>query len=402
MSTLAHSPRTVPRIRVDCVSTDRDFLELQSEWNPLLMQTQRPVPFLTWEWVSTWWKHFAANSKLFILVARTETGDLVGIAPLHIVIRRAFGLVPVRTVEFLGYHGSAVCSDHLDLLVPPPDQEIVCAGLLEAMMARKQEWDCVAFGDVVEGSVLFGCMSQLAKRWDLTLQPGPQEFCPYLHLPERWDDLLRSMRQRRRSMVTNRRHRRERLAQEFQVHFDLECSPSKVPQQLASLERLHGLAQNRKGEAGHFKIDKYRKFHRDVAERMALAGHLYMARFDCNGTAVASGYGFFLGRRLFYYQSGFDPAWSPHGVSAILLAYIMEDAIERLGATEFDFLRGQENYKYFWTDVNRKTEGLFLWGRSPRARVAEAEFTVRRRLSRVRMQFEKWTAIIKKKLQSNA
>jgi CelD/BcsL family acetyltransferase involved in cellulose biosynthesis len=127
-----------------------------------------------------------------------------------------------------------------------------------------------------------------------------------------------------------------------------------------------------------------------------------MARFDCNGTAVASGYGFFLGRRLFYYQSGFDPAWSPHGVSAILLAYIMEDAIERLGATEFDFLRGQENYKYFWTDVNRKTEGLFLWGRSPRARVAEAEFTVRRRLSRVRMQFEKWTAIIKKKLQSNA
>jgi CelD/BcsL family acetyltransferase involved in cellulose biosynthesis len=134
---------------------------------------------------------------------------------------------------------------------------------------------------------------------------------------------------------------------------------------------------------------------------MAQSGFLYLARLDCNGSPVAALYGFYLGGRLFGYQTGFDAAWERWGVGAVLQARIFEDVIERLHATEYDFLRGTEPYKYTWTNQERHTIVLRLWNKSLVARIARAEFTGRRSLSPVRVRFQKWTAIIEKKLQSN-
>ena len=60
---------------------------------------------------------------------------------------------------------------------------------------------------------------------------------------------------------------------------------------------------------------------------------------------MASVYGVVHKRKFLYYQSGYDPAWRSKSVGLVLLAHTVRDAFAE-GLAEFDFLRGDEPYKY--------------------------------------------------------
>lgn len=369
------------RIFVTCVSTEEEFLALEPDWNRLLMESSRPVPFLTWEWVSTWWQHFGAHSRLFVIVARDEMKRVVGIAPLRLTLRRTFGMVPVRSLEFLGHRGSVVCVDHLDFMTGLSHRAEICSGLVDEIMRRGDEWDSLVLADLAEDSLVPELFAALQHGPDVSLSCRPQEQCPYAILPPRWEILLNSIKAKYRSNI---KRRRDRLYENFQATFDSNCSVGQVMPHMQILERLHGSSRNRRGQAGNFSVRPYRDFHRAVAERMAQSGLLYLARLDCNGSPVAALYGFYLGERLFGYQTGFDATWDRWGVGAVLQARIFEDAVERLHATEYDFLRGTEPYKYTWTNQERHTRTLLLWNKSFIARLAKQEHAVRQRLAHLR------------------
>jgi CelD/BcsL family acetyltransferase involved in cellulose biosynthesis len=365
------------------VSTEPEFLLLENKWNRLVMESVRPVPFLTWEWVSTWWEFFGKNSTLFVLVVRDQDDRVVGIAPLHIVVRKALGFVPVRTVQFIGYRGSKVCTDHLDFLVRRQDQELITSQLISEIFARRDEWDVLELADMAEESLVPKLLASNVSDSDLVVQTWPAQHCPYVNLPDHWETLLGSMKANYRNNI---RRRRNKLSNEFRVHFDCDSSPGRVAPHLELLGKLHRSARSRKGETGNFHVAQYRDFHRAVAQRMARSGKLYFARLDCDDVAVAALYGYFLGGRLFGYQTGFAANWANRGVGAVLQAMVFEDAIERLHATEYDFLRGTEPYKYTWTDRVRVTNTIPYWKNSWSARLAGIGFAAKARISSLRSQ----------------
>jgi CelD/BcsL family acetyltransferase involved in cellulose biosynthesis len=384
-------------VTVECVDTEREFARLESEWNRLLMKSERPVPFLTWEWVSTWWQHFRGGSRLFVLVARDRAGGIQGIAPLRVVTRRAVGVMPVRSVEFLGYRGSKVCADHMDFMTHPTNRLAVTGRLIDEIYSRTDEWDMLLLADLAEESAIPPLLEQRDHDSDFSSRLANQEHCPYVELPSRWELLLGSLKTNYRNNV---KRRREKLSRDFRVDFDWNSSADCVHSHIKVLSALHSSARNRRGEAGSFQLKEYREFHFDVAERMARAGYLYLARLDGNHTPIAALYGFHLGGRLFGYQTGFDSAWASKGVGAVLQAKVFEDAIERLHATEYDFLRGTEEYKYTWTNRVRVTRTVLGWGHSLSARLSRAEFEGRRRLSPIGVGGRRWARRLGAKMPS--
>jgi CelD/BcsL family acetyltransferase involved in cellulose biosynthesis len=69
---------------------------------------------------------------------------------------------------------------------------------------------------------------------------------------------------------------------------------------------------------------------------------------------IAALYGFEFRGRIFYYLGGFDPQFSKLNPGTLIIGHAIEEAI-RDGANEFDFLRGQEKYKYAWGAKERKS-----------------------------------------------
>ncbi|MGH9467135.1 MAG: hypothetical protein ACRD1Y_07245 [Terriglobales bacterium] len=109
---------------------------LAPEWDELLAAMPRPSPFLSSTWIATWWEHFGGSSRLWLITARDRNGRLQGLAPLHCVRRRVAWFVSVRSLEFLGYRGSAVCADHLDFLSRPEGRVAIVRAL--AAEARRR------------------------------------------------------------------------------------------------------------------------------------------------------------------------------------------------------------------------------------------------------------------------
>ena len=369
---------SVSQLSVSVVDSDRKFHQLAEAWIELLQDCPRPVPFLTWEWVSTWWKHFSGDSRLFILVARDEDAVVRGIAPLKITTRRGFGLVPVRTVEFLGYRGSAVCADHLDFLTSQDDRATIVHRLVEEVFTRHTEWDALALGDLAEDSLVPAALTTRTGRLGIDLAEGPTEVCPFILLDTDWEPFLSRYSGRRRKQI---RRLRQILLEDHGAQFIVDFRRDELHARLETLAQLHALSRERKGEGGSFRHRAYLNFHYDLVEKMAEKGFLYLARLDVQAKTVAAWYGFHLGRVLFFYQTGFDTAFAQYSVGDVLQACVIQDAIERLHAGQFDFLRGAEPYKYRWTSEQRRTNTLLCWQDTVVGRLAQGDFRLRNKLS---------------------
>ena len=95
-------------------------------------------------------------------------------------------------------------------------------------------------------------------------------------------------------------------------------------------------------------------FHREMAPLLAARGWLRIYRLFVGRDAIAAVYGLEVGGRFFYYQSGYDPAWSARSPGVVLVGRTIEDAYAR-GLTDYDFLRGTEAYKMDWASDRRET-----------------------------------------------
>jgi CelD/BcsL family acetyltransferase involved in cellulose biosynthesis len=77
------------------------------------------------------------------------------------------------------------------------------------------------------------------------------------------------------------------------------------------------------------------------------------------GRAVAVLYGLAGPGTVYYYLGGYEPGLDGLGLGTILIGHAIAEA-ERAGATQFDFLRGQESYKYHWGGIDRPSFARLL------------------------------------------
>jgi CelD/BcsL family acetyltransferase involved in cellulose biosynthesis len=370
-------------LRTSVLRTGAELRALAREWDELLDRMPRPSPFLSWDWIETWWEEFAQGSQLLVITARDAQGELVGVAPLHVVRRRLWGVATVRRLEFLGFRGSQICADHMDFLALPAARAAIVAALA-AEAWRQPDWDAWELADLAEDSPVPQAWQAAGRSLASALDPG--EVCYYIQLPATIEAFWDGIRERHKRTVANLGRDRRRLERRFQAHFGVVEDSQAVAATMAALADLHTAAHARQGETGNFARPAYRRFHDRLTARLAQrgGGMLYLARLECDQRPVAVLYGYCRAGILYFYQSGFDPAMTTDGVGRLLLAWVLEDAIARLHAREFDFLRGAEAYKTLWAPAARHTRHGRGWRPGVAGRLARLEWRAHRSLAPLR------------------
>jgi CelD/BcsL family acetyltransferase involved in cellulose biosynthesis len=135
-------------LKVRRISKDSDFSSLEKTWNQLLEQSSNTNPFLTWEWLYTWWSFYKEGKELCILLIKNNE-EILGIAPLYLR-KENFIAVPVRILRLMG--DEEVCSEYLSVIARKDVEEEIYSFLLEYIMKNNDEWDAIHFTDVLSGS----------------------------------------------------------------------------------------------------------------------------------------------------------------------------------------------------------------------------------------------------------
>jgi CelD/BcsL family acetyltransferase involved in cellulose biosynthesis len=98
-------------------------------------------------------------------------------------------------------------------------------------------------------------------------------------------------------------------------------------------------------EKDEFLVPERETFFKDVAVNLAQRGEFRLYFMEIDGEKVASCICFDYADKYLLYNSGYDPEYSALSVGLLNKAFTLKDAIEE-GKQSFDFLRGDERYKY--------------------------------------------------------
>jgi CelD/BcsL family acetyltransferase involved in cellulose biosynthesis len=306
----------------------RDRLEAvgASGWDGLVAASRLRSPFLSWAWQSEWARTFAADRRLEIRCVEDGAGNLIAVLPL-------FESAP-GTLQLIG--GPDV-SDYLDLISLQGREEEAWMALLQSRTAERVEWELHA---VPEISPTVAGLAPLAAACGLTASATVEERCPVLALPSSWETYLARLSGKHRHELQRKMRRLDRDAPD--AHVSCVSAPADIAARLGDFLVLH--RSSRVGKA-RFMDERMEEFFRDSTRTLAAAGWARLWFLDWNGAAVASFLCLEYGGSIGLYNSGFDPTHAKLAPGLVLLAHVIGDAITRRFPV-FDFLRGEEPYKY--------------------------------------------------------
>lgn len=357
--------RNITEVSVERINNTAVFAGLSQEWDELLMRTGSVSPFLTWEWLYSWWQHLSGDRDLYLVTVRLIGGRLVGIAPFcrrYEPTKRWLGpnAHRARTIEFLG--ADLVGSDYLDIIADPEWRTVVTGRTIDFLLDHRSDWDFLELTELVEDGHTLGQIESrffADTRFEVANQFG--ECCPYLRLKGSFEGYVATLGSGlRRDLVRQSKHLFERSDVEFEDSWPTE----KIPLVLSAIIRLHRMRRDEKGGSEAFEAGRD-EFHHMVAALFHEKGWLSLSLLRQNGRPIAGLYGFEIAGTFYYYQSGFDPKWSPVSIGTVLVGRCIKNAYEK-GLSKFDFLRGDEDYKWRWTQSSRETRRLLIWPTSRR------------------------------------
>jgi CelD/BcsL family acetyltransferase involved in cellulose biosynthesis len=319
-----------------------EFLDSRTEWNSALQQSLDNHIFLTWEWLSCWWKHYGKRRD-FILVMIKDGDRILAAAPLMNTEYNLFG-IKLKKIEFIG----TPASDYQSFLLTAKKPEYART-MINYSTSITPDWDCLEFEEVATDSETASILSTISEK-PFKLEEDVSALCPYITLSSNFEDYFKQLGSNWRR---NMRRWEKKMKQDFKVEFELCDNVDTVDDAMMTFFNLHQKRWQSKAQQGAFADKTFCDFHRDVAKCFAEKGWLKLCFLTLNDEPVSTVYAFKYAQKMFNYLSGFDPKYSEYRVGHLVFLHLIEHSIQN-GIKEFDFMRGGESYKNLWNTVIRK------------------------------------------------
>ncbi|MBC7797126.1 MAG: GNAT family N-acetyltransferase [Pyrinomonadaceae bacterium] len=326
------------------------------EWRELFAKSDA-TPFSSHEWISTWHKFFGANKTPYILKAHRD-GELIALMPLYQQVKSFCGIGFTK----FGFLGDEIGgADYLDVIAENGDKATVLKSFFD-YLERDKTFDLLNLENLSADSlIIIKASENQSKSLNINISKG--EICPQVNLSEKWNGVLSQSRRK-----DNFKRRLKQLEKMPDFEFRSVTAPEEIE---AAFERFYFLHEKRwKGEGGSEATGhpKLKQFHREAVAKLA---HAKLIRFDevwAANDCRSSVYGLNRKNVFYYYNAGYDLEWARYSVGLVLVGLSIKSAIER-GDGLYDFLRGDESYKFDWSNqqnslanftLKRQTFSLFL------------------------------------------
>jgi CelD/BcsL family acetyltransferase involved in cellulose biosynthesis len=365
-----------PDITVRVLRSSAEWEAVACDWDPLVEASCFPAASLHFGWLHGWWKIYSRNCSLGESSLRVITiwraSELLGALPLY-ESSGGKGLRGGRCLRFLSTgepQSEETCPDYLGLVCRPGAEEVCIDGVRRGLASLP--WDCIELEDLAADS-------RLARAALSGVLPGQFEVvsrgsCPYAEIEGGLDRYFAL----RSSQTRQQLRRKLRDAEKHGARLEI-ASPETFVEFFEDLVRLHQERWTADGQPGCFAAPRFMEFHRGLIQEWIGQGRVVLARLTLDGRALAAIYGFAIGRRFEFYQSGMStsdagPLKSPGIVAHLCL---MRELSAR-GTAEYDFLRGGSFYKMQLATGERAIISLRIWRRGIRTALRRSSHVIER------------------------
>jgi CelD/BcsL family acetyltransferase involved in cellulose biosynthesis/glycosyltransferase involved in cell wall biosynthesis len=301
--------------------------QLRQDWSALWDADPHATPFQRPEWLLAYARVFCADSdaQAGALVAR-HGAKMVGLLPL---CERNAG---VRTsITLLG----TGVSDHLDL-ISEPGYALECSRRFLEALAESASGSSIELSELREASPLNTVTAPKSSQ-DRRFVQSPY---PVLQLMAGVNGVPESMQAKLRYYA----RRAERLGK-LDIEETTDQNVSRIAEQLEILFALHKRRWEERNQNGVLSTAQVRTFMHDAVGALARAGRAKVLVLHIDARPAAAMLLLHDASSAYYYIGGFEPALRDVSPGTLLIAHAINSA-RHAGFAEFDFLRGNEAYKY--------------------------------------------------------
>ena len=328
-----------------------DFARLHEQWNALLAKSYSDTEFLTWEWLYAWAERFIkGHRRLFVLIF-SKGASVIGIAPMYIDMVSQ-GLLRTRELKFLGIPETG--SDYLDIIAKKGKEQIVVQSFLESLFGSyRKVWDVLSLKEIPSDSpVLLQLLSQLrgaGKHY--VVEEGSH--CPRVSLPDNFDDYFNRLSHNRRRQF---RRNMKTLFSNNQVEHIVYKKGLGFDEAFLSVRLLY--EQRWGGDFGDLfgVLQSYLNLN-DNADRVEIS--LLMVE----GRPVGGFLHFIHNKKMCLYLQGIDKEFNKKiSIGNLMCGINLKHAIDS-GFKEYDFLKGDEFYKFHWTNEANRALNISVYNK---------------------------------------
>jgi len=350
------------KYRTEVLDSAAQVVKLREEWTDLLERSEAQSPFLTWEWMASWYETYENEGAVQCLAVRDADGHLEGIVPLFVSKRRDPHLSRGE-VGFASTSTTAWGTD-LELIATPQARDAVALATVAYLQQTRREWRRVKLLRMRADSE--GVWSLLRAAAGAGLQAGvlPGQNTSVLALSPDTDDVI--------SLIGSsklRRNCRKALKELHKDHPDHGFAYGPVTDGLEELLRRHvQLNIDRRAtvhRGSNFEDAGYTDCFLLAAQRLAQSGSLRIARLTIGARLAASLVCVPRGRTLYLWTSAWDPEFARYAVSHLAFLEAFKGG-KAEGARDADFLSDAQNYKSQYTSHVRHRMDVLLAPAAPR------------------------------------
>jgi CelD/BcsL family acetyltransferase involved in cellulose biosynthesis len=319
------------------------------EWNTLLGVSITDVPFLRWEYLTTWWEtrgggEWPESSELAVITARKEE-RLVGIAPFFLVNKQ-------EGEEGLLLLGSVEISDYLDIIVRPMDLQPFISGLLDFLIASTISWKVLEFDNLLETSPSIPVLRTEAELRGLEIKIEQTYHAPSIPLTGDFETYLAGIDKKQRHEIRRKMRRAEEVGTIDWYIVEDEASLDAEMEAFLALMAVDP-------EKAVFLTEAMREQMHRSARAAFKAGWLQLAFLTVNGEKICGYFNLDYQNRILVYNSGTERRFLELSPGWVLLGHMLKWANDNQ-RIEFDFMRGTEDYKYRFGGVDKRLAKVII------------------------------------------
>jgi hypothetical protein len=273
------------------------------------------------------------------------------------------------------FMGATYHADYATILAAPDDLAAVTDALADYLAGpptqddpHPEPWDVLDLrrlrcGDPAADALAsaFGAR-EIERGWTLNVER--EDVCPVATLPTEatlgrrptLDDMLASLGKKERHEIRRKLRRAEAVG-------PVRLTPSRDPTR--DLDAFIDLHQRRWGALGLFPPtpggEQSRTFFRCLFDRDGYRPDpaAQLSFLTVGERRIGAAVSFDDGRTHYYYNAGVDPEARDLSPGVLMVAKLVERALDQ-GRSRFDFLRGDETYKYEWGAIDEPIQRLLV------------------------------------------
>jgi len=304
--------------------TQESFDSLTSYWADASYRLQWSSVFVLPAWMKVWWQEFGAGAELYLRAVR-QREQIIGVAPL---------LIREEKASIIG--SEDVC-DYLDFIIVPGMEREFFSTLLDDL--KQKGINQLDLRPLRPDSTVLAALADIARN------RGHEVLCQdiavslELDLPATWDEYLATLNKKQRHEM---RRKLRRLWEAGNVDYHCHEVSQETGDFMDTFLRLFALSRQ---EKANFMTARMESFFRSMTEAMAEIGLLRFGVIKLGTQPISVIIGFDYNDSMYLYNSAYDPQYNSLSVGLLCKALCLKESIEK-GKKKFDFLKGNEPYKY--------------------------------------------------------